>query len=153
MLHKIFNIFTAFIFIILLLILWLSSMKVIYQNLKHFGETKTATIIDIDYSRGDHSSGGKGVYLNTMITDIGADTIYGGSQNQYDSGDKVRVNYRGIGGNSIFEVNGIKKGSKYGAWDFLSPILLLFSSFMLYKAVLSFRENLSFYLKKKIKNN
>lgn len=149
MLHKIFNIFTSFIFIILLLILWLSSIKVIYLNLKHFGETKSGTIIDTDYGIGSQSDREKGTYLNTIITDIGTDTIYGGSQNRYDVGDKVKVNYRGTRGNTIFEVNGINEGSKYGAWDFLSPILLLFSSFMLYKLVLLFRKNLLFYLKKK----
>ncbi|MDO6490633.1 MULTISPECIES: hypothetical protein [unclassified Cellulophaga] len=121
----------------------------IYLNLKHFGETKSGIIIDTDYRKGSESEAERGTYLNTILTDVRTDTIYGGSQTRYDIGDKVKVNYRGTGGNTIFEVNGIKKGSKYDAWDFLSPILLLFSSFMLYKLVLLFRQNLLFYLKKK----
>jgi len=132
--NKLLSIFSQLLLVAILLILLAASVKVIYVNIKYFGVTKSGTIKDVDYGRGSKSSHSKGTYLNTILIDNSQETVYGGSQNQYNQGDSIRIRYRGIGGNIIFKVNGVKVRSKYDTWDWLSPIILLFTSFMLFKA-------------------
>lgn len=133
MLYKIFNRLFQFFLFTILFVLFISSIRVVLNNIKYFGIIKSGKIIDIDYTRGSKSTDERGTYMNTILTEGNKDTVYGGSQNQYKRGDKIKFRFRGIGGNIIFEVNGLKVRSKYDTWDYLSPIILLFSSFMIYK--------------------
>ena len=145
---KLLNIFTQILFVVICFIFFVASTHVIYVNIKYFGITKYGTIIDIVHSRGSKSSQSKGIYLNTILIDNSQETVYGGSQNQYDIGDSIKIRYRGTEGNIIFEVNGLRVGSKYDTWDWASPILLLFTSFMLFKAATTWFESIKQIIKK-----
>lgn len=131
---KVLHIFTQLLFVVICLFLFHASTRVIYNNIKYFGITKSGSIIEIDHSRGSRSSQSRGTFINTILIDDSQETVYGGSKKQYNIGDAIKIRYRGTEGNIIFEVNGLKVGSKYDAWDWVSPILFLFTSFMLFNA-------------------
>lgn len=135
MISKIINILFQLGLITILVVLLLGSIKVVYLNLKYFNIVKTGKIIELNYSEGSRVHGEQVTYLNTIITDIEKDSVYGGSQLLFSMNDNVKFRYRGEGGNIIFEVNGKKIGPKYDVWDWLSPFLLIFTSFLIYKII------------------
>ena len=135
MIPKIINLIFLVGLIIVLVALLLGSIKIIHLNLRYFNIVKTGKVTEIDYSVGSRVDGEQVTYINTIITDIEKDTVYGGSQQLFSINDKVKFRYRGEGGNVIYEVNGKRIGSKYDVWDWLSPFLLLFTSFLIYKII------------------
>ena len=120
---------------LIIIVLILSSSKVIYANLKYFNMIKSGEIIAIEYSEGSRADNQRGTFINTIILSKLNDTIYAGSQDQLHVGDLVKFRYIGARGGIIFEVNNKKIGSKYDLWDWLSPVLLLSLSIILYKII------------------
>lgn len=135
MMSKLINIISTAIFILIFILLFLSSLKVMYINIKYFNIIKYGSIIDIESIEGALSDNERGVYINTIVIDQTKDTIKGGSQKYFSIGDKVKLRYVGKTGNRIFEVNDKTIRSRYGIWDWLSPFLFLLTLFMLYKFI------------------
>jgi hypothetical protein len=116
-------------------VLLVSSIKVMYVNLKHFNVIKSGEIIYIDYVKSSRVDNQEGTYRNTILIDKKKDTVYGGSQTSFSIGDKVQFRYRGEGGNIIFKVNNSIIRAKYDIWDWISPFLFLITLFGLYKFI------------------
>lgn len=133
MLNKIINIVFQLGFLFILIILTLSSLKVISLNVKNIHTIKKGIILNSEYFDVDDGENLRGNYINTILLINKKDTVYGGTNNILELGDSVRIRYIGKAGNKIFEVNNYKIASKYDAWDVLSPVLLIFCLFLLFK--------------------
>lgn len=110
----------------LLAILMLSSLKVIYINIKYFNIIKEGQILDVRNAENPSSDGNTHTtYCNLILINKTKDTISGGSQKLFRIGDNIKLRYRGKTGANIYEVNGEKVASKYDIWDLLSPIVFV----------------------------
>jgi|GEM_PF-3518846 len=138
MLNKFINNIFLLGFGLIISLLFISSVKVIYTNIKFFNIVKTGEIIGVEYVKGSFSDNEKGIYQNKILINKGKDTITGGSQKQFSIGDKVKLRYVGNSGNRIFVVNQKRVRSRYGIWDWVSPIfffgiLLIFYKYIKFK--------------------
>lgn len=140
MFQKFFDLIWRVMFPILLVILILSSSKVIYLNLKHFNEIKEGILIEIAVARRTSEGETSQIkYMNQILLNTSKDTISGVTANEYKVGDQVRLRYRGQSGAIVFEVNDKRVSSKYDLWDVLSPpILFLLCSTLLFGLIKSF---------------
>lgn len=134
--NKMVNIIFLIGFFVISSILFLSSFKVVYKNIKYFNIIKEGTIIDMRRPNSLSTSPQSEPFLNTIIEDKSRDTLYGGSQNMLEKGDKVKFRYSGEkGGNVIFEVNNKVIGSKYDTWDKLSPFIIILFSYLFFRFI------------------
>ncbi|CAA0243872.1 Probable transmembrane hypothetical protein [Tenacibaculum maritimum] len=132
---RILNVFFLVGFICIYVLIFLSSLKVTYSNLKFFNIIRIGKVIGVEYYN-TLNADLKGTYTNVIIEDKTKDTIYGSTQKMYRVGDKVKFRYIGEqGGNVIFEVNNNIIGSKYDSWDVLSPFIILLFSYVFFRFV------------------
>ena len=119
------------------MLIFLSSLKVLYNNIKYYNQERKGVIINVDYKNNDGDNI-RGTYQNAIKQNLFYDTVYGGTKILLKIGDSVKYRYSGEkGGNVIFKVNGNSIGCKYGIWDVLSPFIVLIGIYISYKIIKS----------------
>lgn len=134
MIEKGINIVFQISFFLILLFLFISSVKVVFSNIRNFNNIKGGVIIDVRYLRYSEIGNEKGVFEHKILIQEN-DTITGSSQYRLPIGDSVMIRYIGKAGNIIFKHKGMKIRSKWDTWDKLSPFVLVFSIFMIFNFI------------------